>query len=508
MKVPVRGSLLWRLYAVGVVQLLVVATLAVGIGMVLARLPQHLDVQHLVERVQPLASRPAELTLALEELRAQERVELSLYDADGRLVATNVEPPLRVPMWGGGPHGPPPDGPPPGGPPPPGPPPDGPPPGGPPPVLSLPPFGGPPPGPPHHPESFTAIDVDGRSGLLVARFERPKPSQMPALLTLLSGLIVVGMGTLLTARWIARPLAQVSSAARALGKGNLGARTDLGRTNILGDVGIAFDEMAERVQRLVLAEKELLANVSHELRTPLARIRVALDLAVEGDGEAARASLAEIAVDLAELEALLGDVLHATRLGLDGGEAPEAGFALHREDVAPKAIVAGASDRFVAHHPGRPLDVSVEEDLPEVSVDPVLFRRVIDNLLENAHKYSPDFSSKIRVCARRREDRVDFEVLDRGMGIGAEDLPRVFEPFFRGDKSRSRAGGGVGLGLTLAKRIVEAHEGSIDVKSTLGEGTTVRVSVASVGARAPSGESCLEAGPTLSSRRPPDRLTG
>ena len=107
----------------------------------------------------------------------------------------------------------------------------------------------------------------------------------------------------------------------------------------------------------------------------------------------------------------------------------------------------------------------------------MLFRRVIDNLVENAHKYTPDGAAPIELDVSRAGDAVTFVVRDRGIGITAEDLPRVFTAFFRGDRSRSRESGGVGLGLTLAKRIVDAHDGSISVSSDAGAGTTVRVSV-------------------------------
>jgi two-component system OmpR family sensor kinase len=245
-------------------------------------------------------------------------------------------------------------------------------------------------------------------------------------------------------------------------------------------VSRTFDEMAERVERLVRAEKELLANVSHELRTPLARIRVALDLAEEGDARAARDALSEIDVDLGELEALLDDVLTAARMELEGGKAVPAAFSLHLENMDPGKITRRALERFRARHPDRPVQVAVDERLPLVRVDPVLVRRVIDNLLENAHKYSPDGTSLIDLHAHARKDRVDFEVRDRGLGIPPEDLPRVFVPFFRGERSRSRGTGGVGLGLTLAKRIVEAHGGTIEVESSLGVGTTVRVELPGV----------------------------
>ena len=104
--------------------------------------------------------------------------------------------------------------------------------------------------------------------------------------------------------------------AVSLGQGDLRVRSELERNDELGEVARAFDEMAERIQKLLQAEKELLANVAHELRTPLARIRVALEIAGEGDAETARVSLAEIAVDLAELEALINDVLTAARFEL------------------------------------------------------------------------------------------------------------------------------------------------------------------------------------------------
>jgi signal transduction histidine kinase len=107
----------------------------------------------------------------------------------------------------------------------------------------------------------------------------------------------------------------------------------------------------------------------------------------------------------------------------------------------------------------------------------VLFRRVIDNLLENAHKYTPDTDSPIELAVSRDGGDVAFEVRDRGVGISAEDLPRIFAAFFRGERSRSRETGGVGLGLTLARRIVEAHDGAIDVTSVVNAGTTVRVTI-------------------------------
>lgn len=470
-----RTGLVWRLYAVGVVQFLLVALSAVLIGYVLTKLP-HWDMQTLIARLKPLANDHAALEHELESLAASDQLQISIYDDDNRLLATNATPALRAPHFGDHVAPPPPEGPPNG--PPFGGPPNGPPPGPPPDLLV--PFVGPPPhfgGPgdgPHPPDNFARFELNGREGLIVARFPRRGPGPLPPLLTLFFGLIVLGAGALLTARWIARPLSQLSRMATSLGKGDLSARSELTRSDEVGEVAHAFDEMAERIQKLLQTEKELLANVAHELRTPLARIRVALEIASEGDAETARVSLGEIAVDLAELESLVDDVLTAARFELSDGGGAGASLPLHREPIAAATIAARAAERFRVRHPQRRLDAQLDEHAGLVEADPMLLRRVLDNLLENAHKYSPNPDAQITLGVRAEGEHACFVVSDRGMGISEEDVPRVFNPFFRSEKSRSRGTGGVGLGLTLVQRIIEAHGGRIEVSSQLGEGSTFR----------------------------------
>jgi signal transduction histidine kinase len=305
----------------------------------------------------------------------------------------------------------------------------------------------------------------------------PPPSPPPEIGTRVVPfvLILVGISSLLLARTLTRPLRKLSGAARAFGRGDLSARAALTRGDELGDVSRAFDEMAERVTELLRAEKELLANVSHELRTPLARIRVALDLAIEGDAEVARESLADIAEDLDELERLIADILAAARLDLAEGDGAGGVPPLRRERVDVHDLLSRASSRFRTAHPNRTLHLDAAEALPSVEGDPMLLRRVIDNLLENAHKYSAQSTDPIDLCAREDAGELAIEVVDRGIGISAEDLPRVFRPFYRADKSRTRATGGLGLGLALAKRIVDAHGGSIDLVSAPDQGTRARV---------------------------------
>jgi two-component system, OmpR family, sensor kinase len=286
-------------------------------------------------------------------------------------------------------------------------------------------------------------------------------------------LVVVGVSSWLLARTLTRPLRRLSATARSFGHGDLTARVGAHGRDELGDVARAFDEMAERVTALRRAEKELLANVSHELRTPLARTRVALDLALEGDAGVARELLPDIAGDLDELERLITDILTAARLDLGDGSASSGIPPLRRAPVIVADLLAHAASRFRSAHPDRTLDVDVPADLPAPFGDAVLLRRVVDNLLENAHRYS-DRADPIALSARSNEV-LEIEVIDRGVGIAAEDLPRVFRPFFRADRSRARATGGLGLGLALAKRIIDAHGGDITLESAPNEGTRARI---------------------------------
>jgi two-component system, OmpR family, sensor kinase len=230
--------------------------------------------------------------------------------------------------------------------------------------------------------------------------------------------------------------------------------------------------MADRITTLLQSQRELLANVSHELRTPLARIRVALDLAVDGDAEAAREALANISTDWGDLERLVEDVLAAARLDL-GTSAPGA-LPLRRDRVNLEELAQAALTRFQVVHPSERLELDLADDLPLIVGDASLLRRVVDNLVDNSRKYSEP-KSPVTLRMRREGESVLIAVQDRGMGIDAADLPHIFTPFFRADRSRTRKTGGVGMGLALVRRIVSAHGGEIEVESEVGQGTEVRV---------------------------------
>ena len=304
----------------------------------------------------------------------------------------------------------------------------------------------------------------------------PSPSVLRAASFLAAVLLALAIASIPLARAIASPLVRLGRVVRAFGAGDLGARARQQPRGEVGELAAAFDQMADRMQALFRSEKELLANISHELRTPLARIRVALEMAAEGDLPHSRRYLAEIGTDLDELSRLIQDVLDAARLDLAGDRSAGAALPLRLERTEARELVLRAVERFRAAHPEREVGVELEGELPALVADPALLRRVLDNLLDNARKYS-DADRPIAVAARARDGMVEVEVRDRGIGLDPGDLAHLFTPFFRSDRSRARGTGGIGLGLALAKRVVEAHGGRISVESGPGEGVRVRFSV-------------------------------
>ncbi len=454
---------LW-IYLAGVIQ---IGALVIGFAVfvrfrIASDIAREREARAAVEAVAAKLGDEGAVRAELDRIERDLHASVTIHDEHGRVLVTNRregEPPLAPP------------------PPPPPPPPSG--------------FGAPPEPPPHPPHGLLpgppgppipafVMPVrlpSGATGHAVFALRLPPDTVRDGGAILVGVLVAVLIVSLLLARSLARPLGRLSGAARAFGAGRLDARVRLTRSDEIGDVAAAFDEMAERITTLLRAEKELLANVSHELRTPLARIRVALDIAEEGDAETARAAMRDIAEDLQELERLIGDVLTAARLDLGDGPGSNGIPPLRREPVAIAELLDRAAARFRSAHPERALEVSLAADLPVIDADPVLLRRVVDNLLENAHKYSRGPADGIALSAAASGAEVRVEVRDHGIGIAAEDLPHVFRPFFRVDRSRTRATGGLGLGLALARRIVEAHAGTIALESTLGEGTRAVVRI-------------------------------
>lgn len=284
-------------------------------------------------------------------------------------------------------------------------------------------------------------------------------------------LLMVGAASFWFSRRLVRPLGELASAARRFGGGETAARARLSRDDELGDVGRAFDDMADRTASLLAAQRQLMADVSHELRTPLARIRVALELAVE-DPVAARDVLSSVGADLDEIDQLIEDILTTARLDGDNVE-------LRRAPMTAGDLARRAAAGFAARHPGRTLEEPAANQASSAAAlecDAVLLRRALDNLLDNAANYS-DAATPVTLAIAEVDGRASFAVTDRGIGMSAEELERAFQPFWRADGSRARRTGGVGLGLALARRIARAHGGDVTLQSSKGGGTTARLEI-------------------------------
>jgi two-component system, OmpR family, sensor kinase len=284
-------------------------------------------------------------------------------------------------------------------------------------------------------------------------------------------LLVVGAATLWFSRRLVSPMSTLATTARRFGEGDVEARARLHREDELGDVGRAFDQMAERTSAMMSAQRQLMADVSHELRTPLARIRVALELAAE-DPVAAKDVLSDVGTDLDEIDQLIEDILTTARL--DGDRA-----VVKREPISVGELADRAAARFAARHPGRELEKIVDDSEHAIECDPLLLRRALDNLLDNAAKYS---QAAVKFTVQPNGKQIVFQIVDRGVGMTAEELARAGTPFWRADTSRARRTGGVGLGLALARRIARAHGGEVSLDSAPGRGTTARLQIPLEGA--------------------------
>ena len=238
-----------------------------------------------------------------------------------------------------------------------------------------------------------------------------------------------------------------------------------------------FEAMAQRIREQMDAlrrdhaqRRELIANVSHDLRTPLATLHGYLEtLLMKGDGlsEQERGHYLEIAVANSQQLAKLVDELFELAK-LDAYESP-----LHTEPFSVGELVQDVLPKYqlMAERKGIALDVQFDPALPFVRGDIGMIQRALDNLIENAIRHTPD-GGRIAVTLTPEHDRVKVSVHDNGCGIPAEELPHIFDRFYRLQKSREEGAGHAGLGLAIAKRIVELHGAVIHAESQLDVGTT------------------------------------
>lgn len=283
-----------------------------------------------------------------------------------------------------------------------------------------------------------------------------KPERAITLLILFISVVLVLLYFLLRALF--KPLKELSGAVRQIGDGNYNVKLPVKRNDELGELAMSLNEMSEKISTSLKAKEQLLIDVSHELRSPLTRIKLGLEI---------DSSKEKIEEDVLEMEKMVTGLLENYRSDSDFNSVkPE------RTDITELLEETIAEydqpERLAFNSPGKEIYAMADMDKMQI---------VFRNLIENAMKYSDE---KIDISIKEKSGNIAIQFKDSGIGIPDENIKYIFEPFYRADPSRSRQTGGFGLGLSICKKIIEAHKGEIVINSKVGEGTEVILKLKSV----------------------------
>lgn len=281
------------------------------------------------------------------------------------------------------------------------------------------------------------------------------------------GVIIAALLGILLSRLITRPVLEASHVASKIAEGNFDEKVRISSRDELGKLGNAINNMTERLAKSEKLRRDFIANVSHELRSPLTSVQGFVDALLEGrdtDEQDRRRYLNIIQTETNRLGKLVNDLLEISRFDSEGisfdmGPFP-IGNVINRAvaSLKPQFDIKRISVRTV-----------LPKELPQCYGDEDRIEQVLHNLLENAIRYSPD-EGKILISCRVIGEEIYVEVADNGPGISTDELPFIWERFYRVDKDRSRLKGGTGLGLAIVREIIKKHGGRVTAESDTGEG--------------------------------------
>ncbi len=284
-----------------------------------------------------------------------------------------------------------------------------------------------------------------------------------ALIALILGLVI--------ARTLTRPVRELTAATHALAQGDLQQQVPVRSADELGDLAQAFNQMSADLAQATHLRRQMTADIAHDLRTPLT--------VIGGYVEALRDQVLPPTPERFDL--IYGEVRHLQQLvddlrTLSLADADE--LRLNRQPIAPRALLVevAALFQYRAEQQNIALTVEATDSLPVIVIDEGRMLQVLSNLVANALRYTPD-GGHITLSAVDRSGGVQLIVRDDGAGISTEALPHIFDRFYRADQSRQQASGESGLGLAIARSIVEAHDGTITVESEVGKGTAFTISL-------------------------------
>jgi len=293
--------------------------------------------------------------------------------------------------------------------------------------------------------------------------------QLPSLLATLAGILLALAVVQVLARGTTKPLREMAAVASAMARGEHGRQVAVTTNDEVGELARAFNRMTAELAETDRLRRDLVANVSHELRTPIGALQAVLENVVDGVSEPDPDTLGTMLEQTRRLGRLVSQLLDLSRL--EAGDQPF--------DIQPfpiRDVLENAAREARLHAPE---DVVFSIEAPaglRAAGDPDRIHQVIVNLLENAVRYAPR-PGEIALRAARRDRAVAIEVDDDGPGIPHDDLERVFERFHRGDGRRGSDGGGAGLGLAIARWIVELHDGTIRAERRDPHGTRMLVTL-------------------------------
>ncbi|MGD8283531.1 MAG: HAMP domain-containing sensor histidine kinase [Desulfobacterales bacterium] len=284
------------------------------------------------------------------------------------------------------------------------------------------------------------------------------PERRRLVIILLSLLTLILTGAFLSIRWILRSVRLLDHGVREVSQGNLKHQLPLKGSVEMRDLAAAFNDMTERIRDMLRTKEQLLLDISHELRSPLTRMKVALEFLPQGQ---ARESITN---DVIEMETMINEILETARMHHLHGK-------LTLEPINLVHLLSEILPGFEQQPPGVVLEDSPREIVVHVDQDQI--KTVFKNILTNAIKFSNPDGESVIISLKVESPDIVVRIADKGIGIPQDELPFIFEPFYRVDKSRAKATGGYGLGLSLCKTIMQAHGGKIDVESTPNIGTTI-----------------------------------
>ena len=272
---------------------------------------------------------------------------------------------------------------------------------------------------------------------------------------------------LLLAETLSRPLRRIRRTAEAIEQGDLQARVATGGDAEMRAVGHALNRLAETLDHEERMRKQSVADLAHELRTPVHGLLSRIEAAQDGVLDDTEANLAAMHAEALRLTRLLDDL---SRLA----DAERPGLLLEKRDVDLADVARAVATSFEPLFADTDLAFQISTVSTIISGDADRLRQIVDNLLSNALRYA-EAGGEVRLKVTRQGSSALLEVADTGIGIPADDLKNIYKRFWRGEKSRSRATGGTGIGLAIVNELVRAHDGRIEVDSEVGEGTRFRV---------------------------------